>query len=324
MHCPCVSLIVPCYNAAAHIDRCLDSIVEQDFTDWEVILINDGSTDLTGTMCDRRAAAHPGITVLHQPNRGVSAARNRGLETARGKFIMFVDSDDMLLPGCLTALFRMMRDDTEMVFAGYQLTGENAKPFALPEVRTCSYSASRLAKELFNPTDFPYQGFVFTKIFLASVIKDNNLRFDESIVYNEDRLFTFQYLKHVSKGLYTTLPIYLYNQHSGSAMAAIEGQSFYRFETDLDAMIEMCKCARHFREEELIMLIKRAVCDSYCRNISLNKKFGDNNCVTRRRLRMKLGEAVSFREYCVYRVKRFLSRVKYMIMTFLRRCQLSM
>lgn len=95
---PLISVIIPVYNVEKYLHRCLDSVIEQTYKNLEVILIDDGSTDHSGEICDDYAAKDVRIHVIHQENQGVSAARNKGLDTAKGEYIAFVDSDDYILP----------------------------------------------------------------------------------------------------------------------------------------------------------------------------------------------------------------------------------
>ena len=99
-----ISLIVPVYNAQEWLEHCLDSIASQDFESWQAILVDDGSMDGSGEICDRYASSDSRFIVVHKENAGVSAARNDALDMAAGEFIMFVDSDDALLPGALRLL----------------------------------------------------------------------------------------------------------------------------------------------------------------------------------------------------------------------------
>lgn len=103
-----VSIIVPVYNAEAFLPDCLDSILAQTFSDFELILVDDGSSDRSPKICDDYAARDSHVRVLHTPNRGVSAARNRGVDEARGQYIMFVDADDMVHPRIVATLLAMI------------------------------------------------------------------------------------------------------------------------------------------------------------------------------------------------------------------------
>ena len=94
---PKISVIVPAYNAEKYLRRCIDSILVQTFTDFELLLVNDGSIDRTDTICNEYAVKESRIRVFHKKNGGVSSARNLGLDNAKGKYVMFVDSDDYML-----------------------------------------------------------------------------------------------------------------------------------------------------------------------------------------------------------------------------------
>ncbi len=103
-----LSVVVPCYNVEGYLSRCLSSLVHQDIdgSAYEVIAIDDGSTDSTGEICDRYAKEYPQVKVVHQANRGVGAARNAGLDLARGKYLLFVDADDFMVENCFKELLK--------------------------------------------------------------------------------------------------------------------------------------------------------------------------------------------------------------------------
>ncbi len=100
------SIIVPCYNVEAYLDRCVESIISQDFSDFELILVDDGSTDSTGSLCDRWGEQDDRVRVIHKPNGGLSDARNRGMEAAEGEYLLFVDSDDFIREESLERIAR--------------------------------------------------------------------------------------------------------------------------------------------------------------------------------------------------------------------------
>ena len=104
-----ISVIVPVYNAGQHLDRCIKSILCQSFVDFELLLINDGSSDDSASICDNYASGDNRIRVFHQNNTGVSAARNLGLKEMRGKYLAFVDADDYVSPYYLADLYALYR-----------------------------------------------------------------------------------------------------------------------------------------------------------------------------------------------------------------------
>ena len=129
-----VSVIVPVYNVEAFLTKCVDSLLAQDLpaSDYEIILVDDGSTDDSGALCDDFAAAYGNIFVIHQANRGLSGARNAGIPAAMGEYILFVDSDDFLEPNVLGGLVKLMEDkDLDILRFNYQnvnMKGEVFEP----------------------------------------------------------------------------------------------------------------------------------------------------------------------------------------------------
>ena len=115
-----ISVIVPIYNVERYLPACLESIVQQFIEDYEAILVNDGSTDSSGVICDEYAAKHPQFRVIHQENQGVASARNRGVSEARGEYILFLDSDDFLVPNSMSGLLDLANKN-ELDVLGFSL-----------------------------------------------------------------------------------------------------------------------------------------------------------------------------------------------------------
>ena len=117
-----ISIIVPVYRVEQYLERCVESVLRQTYSAWELILVDDGSPDACGAICDRYAAADKRITAIHQKNGGLSAARNTGIARASGAFLAFLDSDDFLAPGFLSSLYRAICETgAEIAACGYYL-----------------------------------------------------------------------------------------------------------------------------------------------------------------------------------------------------------
>lgn len=110
-----LSVVIPIYNVADTIDRCIESIISQDYHDMQIILVDDGSTDGSGSICDKWVGRYDNISVIHKQNGGLSDARNAGIEIANGDLITFVDSDDFIAPGTFSSVISEMNEDTDVI-----------------------------------------------------------------------------------------------------------------------------------------------------------------------------------------------------------------
>lgn len=200
-----ISIIVPVYNAECHLSRCIESILSQSNRDWELILINDGSTDNSASICDRYAVSDPRISVYHQANHGVSATRNKGLNCAKGEWITFCDSDDELNRNAIECYLRNITDDTDVIRAGF----ERVKPGDIQIISTNSLLETA-DKELVLKTcaTSRYEAYIWNSCFRKSAI--GSIRFDEEISWCEDHLFTFSVIGRARKVLFIPEAVYRY------------------------------------------------------------------------------------------------------------------
>ena len=176
-----LTIIIPVYNTAPYLPDCLTSILGQTFSDFELLLINDGSTDGSGTICDEYAKKDNRIRVFHKGNGGVSSARNLGLDNARGEWIYFVDSDDELLPGGLQTLVDGICDDVDIVGGGYERFGPNGELLeAVDERVTTALSKEETLLIVSNdrPKYYSDLGYRWMGMFRSSVVRSHHLRFD--------------------------------------------------------------------------------------------------------------------------------------------------
>lgn len=180
-----ISLIIPVYNTAAYLEDCVSSITSQEFEDYELILVDDGSTDGAGSICDRFSVENPRITVIHQENSGVSAARNHGMAVASGRYIWFCDSDDQIVPGALTKIADILwaKSPDVLVFEAEQVDDAGARQGYIPAPRASE-----------RPKDGPLQCkdllYPFVHVFRRELADD--LSFDTSLSLLEDRDFFYK------------------------------------------------------------------------------------------------------------------------------------
>lgn len=188
---PSVSIIVPVYNAEKYLNRCIDSILSQTKTDFELLLIDDGSKDNSGRICDEYTEKDARVRVFHKPNGGVSSARNLGLDNAKGKWITFVDADDRCSCNYLEHLLSKVKDDTDLIISYAVIcdsTGEKAEVY--PEYRVNATNFERL----FVDSDMHWHTSPWAKLYRASIIYENSLRFNEMMHIGEDADFLFSFM----------------------------------------------------------------------------------------------------------------------------------
>ncbi|MGM9757298.1 MAG: glycosyltransferase family 2 protein [Candidatus Cryptobacteroides sp.] len=195
-----VSIIVPVYNAEKTLERCVNSILSQDFTDFELILVDDGSSDNSGRLCDEFASRDSRVRVFHQNNNGVSSSRNIGLNNAYGKWITFCDSDDYVFPGWLSN-FILISEGYDLVVQGFQI------PYPDPwlnneEKLGCSFSGS-IRDGLVQLFERHILGYLWVKMFRSDIISQNKIRFNADIYLQEDEEFLLKYA-HYCKNMIST------------------------------------------------------------------------------------------------------------------------
>ena len=185
-----LSIIIPVYNVVKWLERCVLSVVSQGLVDYEVILVDDGSTDTSGEICDEYAERDSRIRVFHKENGGVSSARNWGLDKAIGEYIMFVDSDDYMLSGMLEVMLSTLKaKSADLVVCGTTETGGGYwRPIA-----DVDYSINQLKENFVSLLHTELLSPPWNKIYKKEIIGSN--RFCEDISFGEDLLFNIQYLE---------------------------------------------------------------------------------------------------------------------------------
>ena len=199
---PKISVIVPVYNAEKYLHRCVDSILFQTFTDFELLLIDDGSTDKSAAICDEYANEDTRIKVFHKENGGVSSARNVGLDNVNGEWISFIDADDYLYNNSFLADLDAIKEDIVFTSHKTEYFGEY-ETFQLERNELCEKSLNDFIIKYINTNIIKTP---WGKFFRTKKIKDN--RFDVNIKVGEDLLFVLEYLKKASS--YYILPDSLY------------------------------------------------------------------------------------------------------------------
>lgn len=199
-----ISIIVPVYNCEALLESCLDSLVAQTYKDFEVLIVNDGSTDSSLSICRKYVDMHPGVfRLFSKENGGVSSARNLALENVRGEYVCFVDADDYVHKEYLQRLYDLIVENgCEMAMCSF-VPGNNEVIKLL--------SQGEIIGSIFN---FEKNAALWNKLFFSDIIGD--LRFDENVFLGEDTLFCVEYAKKCDSAVFVNENLYYYEQSTSS------------------------------------------------------------------------------------------------------------
>lgn len=216
---PIISVIVPVYKVEAYLSKCIDSILAQTFTDFELLLVDDGSPDRAGAICDWYAEKDRRIRVFHKSNGGLSSARNCGLDNAKGEWIAFVDSDDYVGKDYLKELYKDVRPCIDLVVHCLRHIRENGDEisygFKTSEGK-CIYDFSEF-KKMIQEQNLCLRPHAVSKLYNRDIIELHHLRFLEDVVFGEDYMFLFSYLNFtLNKVLFSSTSSYYYVDRSES------------------------------------------------------------------------------------------------------------
>ncbi len=237
---PQASVIIPCWNVEKWVEDAVNSVLRSTFSDFEVIAVDDGSTDSTGTILERLAATDLRVRVVHQSNRGLSGARNGGLDVARGEYVFFLDGDDTFEPEFLSlGVNEMSVTGADLCIFPMRITEFDASDSREEPLRTdyhCDTPADIRARFIPRFIGFSMEhvrrwyggtplfdnrelGSVCRCVYRRELIERYHMRFDENIVLYEDALFNCDYLLRAQKTTYRPEPVYNYVLHAGGLIA---------------------------------------------------------------------------------------------------------
>lgn len=262
------SVIVPAYNSELYIGELLESIINQTFLDYEVIIVDDGSMDKTNNIVKKYIKEHINFHLIESVNKGVSSARNIGIENASGEYIVFADADDYMDENALST-FNDIINGSELGIAEFKM---------VPSNQTHSY---KLNKEKMNRDEIIHQiaignidGYLWNKVFLRKILRENNILFDTKLTIWEDFLFVINYVRNIS---YTTISkkiVYNYRIVDGSATGKFNVK---KQNACLEAANEILFTAIEINNTELIQYARKLryeTCIHYC--LMLMKQFKYN------------------------------------------------
>ena len=213
---PLLSIIIPVYKVEQYIRKCIDSILTQSFRDFELILVDDGSPDSSGRICDTYIKTDERVKVIHNENAGVSSARNSGLDIATGKWVCFIDSDDFIPQGSLAEMTDIAKEnEVDMLIFNHCIIEEDG---------SISGSELKLTDGLFSPDKvisdiirYNIPTGPVARLFKRELIRD--IRFRKDLYIGEDMYFNIEYMRNVTSDIYISdLNVYYYLNRQGSAM----------------------------------------------------------------------------------------------------------
>lgn len=220
------SIIIPIYNAETTIKHCIDSILKQEYRDFELLLVNDGSTDNSKNICDEYAQKDSRIKVFHKPNGGVSSTRNLGIKNAIGEWITFIDADDYIEEDYFCPI---PQDDYSLIITNWKPTlADNYIEYLIPSEIT---NKKQIIEFINNNLQLDIIRCPWAKFFKKSIIIDNNILFDERFKIGEDTLFVMTYLYYCKKILIKDGGAYRYYQRPSE-------ESNQRYQLEFNKSIE--------------------------------------------------------------------------------------
>lgn len=212
-----ISLIVPVFNSDPYLDRCICSILNQTHIDFELLLIDDGSTDSSYSICKKYEQMDKRIRLYQQTNQGVSYCRNLGMRLAKGDFLQFVDADDELSNDCLENLYyAMMQDNSKIAVCSYADFYEDGSPSRVLDLPVEGPVKMRdFVLDFASAQDFSMIfGGCWNKLFDLDFLRQSHVQFDESLCLHEDSVFLFQVFRHVDAVFVINKPLYRYFHHT--------------------------------------------------------------------------------------------------------------
>ena len=220
---PKVSIIVPVYNAEKALDRCISSILNQEYKDIELILVNDGSKDSSKEIIDHYASIDDRVIAIHKENSGVSSTRNLALDKASGDYVQFLDADDWIPDNSTKSMVRAMEDyNVDLVVSDfYRVVGENVAKKGSIETGEPLTRNQYIEFMMEQPADY-YYGVIWNKLYRREIIEKYHLRMEKDINFCEDFIFNLEYLLNCKSVYPLQVPVYYYVKTEGSLVSQID------------------------------------------------------------------------------------------------------
>lgn len=290
---PKLSIIIPAYNVEVFLPQCLDSIFSQEYADYEVLCIDDGSTDRTPRLLQEYAAAHPNLRVLSQHNQGMSTARNLGLKKAEGEYVLFVDSDDWLCEGSLSKLANSLSGEDVICFNAkkyHEKTGEY-KNNNLPKVDGIVKGWDYFNKVRLIPSEIHFVC-IWQRAYRRAFLEENNLSFVEGIRRAEDDLFTTMVMYHAQTLKVVDDCVYVYRVRDNSITTTVDINRWYDSLRVQEIMTDYYVPIKGIEKSAIYQVLASAYINSFSTNTV--KLYGHRDIELKERMRWDY-----FKEVCI-------------------------
>lgn len=274
---PQISVVVPVYKVQDKLNKCIDSILKQSFTDFEGVFIDDGTPDLSAEICDEAAACDERFIIVHKQNEGVSVARNVGMIVAGSKYLSFIDSDDYVDEGYLSKLYCAMGDSIQLAICGVRYCNDindnsmcqaDRGEYTL-DVTDCDKLALLISDRRLN--------YVYSKLYLTDLLKQNTIVFNKNVSLGEDTIFVFDYLKHINNVSIVGGSYYSYIKYSSnSTLSSTPSIDKYDRMIYITSYIEATLSDLGLDDEKLNNVISERYCQAAIWSIdeTLSQKYG--------------------------------------------------
>lgn len=220
-----ISIVIPVYNAQKYLNDCLDTLLDNnDHSKFEIILIDDGSIDDSLDICQEYASKNTNVRVIHKENSGVSSTRNQGILLAKGKWIWFVDCDDLVYDGVVDSLFLLLENqDPDVLMFTYQEFEKTLEHKSAKKIEASCISKEEAVGKIL---DYRYGCFPWNKVIRRSLLLDNNVKFPEDMKMCEDIEFSYRVFDVATKFVNVPFPLYGYRRDGNGASYATDPKKF--------------------------------------------------------------------------------------------------
>ena len=241
-----VSVIIPIYNSEQYLEKCIKSVIEQEYENIEIILINDGSEDNSGIICDMFAKRDNRIKVLHNTNQGVSISRNLGINIASGEYLFFMDSDDYIEANTISVLIeRVKKSKSDLLIFGYNNIDKIKKNTIVYNLDKIIH-IDELLEIMLDKKYYMYFNYLWNKLYKTECIKNNKILFNSQVNLGEDALFNVEVYKNIKNIEFVKLPLYNYVLKDSNSLTSKKNKIEYTLNVYKNIFIQYKNLYNHY------------------------------------------------------------------------------